>query len=45
MVSVSWGSKGEVNATGLSLCFSGGQERHQEGRGGQPGGGMRTWKE
>lgn len=45
MVSVSWGSKGEVNATRPCLCFSGGQEKHRKGRGGQRGGGMRTWKE
>lgn len=41
---VSWGSEGEVNATRLS--FSGGQEKvpEAEGRGGQQGGGVRTWK-
>lgn len=39
MVSVSWGSKGEVNATRPCFCVSGRQERHRKGRGGQWGGG------
>lgn len=33
MVSVSWGSQGEVNASGPCLCVSGGQERHGKGEG------------
>lgn len=33
MVSVSWGSKGEINATRPSLCFSDRQERHGNGEG------------
>lgn len=33
MVSVSWGSQGEVNASGPCLCISGGQERHRKGEG------------
>ncbi len=33
MVSVSWGSKGEVNATRLSRCFSGRAGKASEGEG------------
>lgn len=33
MINVSWGSKGEVNATKPRFCVSGRQERHRKGRG------------